>query len=221
LRDMKPTRQFAIVLVLMVAAASAAQYRDRQTWAERDQWERPAEVLDKLHVEAGSSVADVGAGEGYFTVKMAERVGPAGKVYAEDVDPVAVANLRKLAQDRGLKQVEVIEGSANDPKLPEAKLDAILVVNAYHEFRRHDAMLAAFRKALKPGGLLGIVDKAAERDASQPRESYERQHRLPESFVKEDLERDGFGSIHDERGFDGIGSREGEHWWFLVAQRPR
>jgi SAM-dependent methyltransferase len=142
-------------------------------------------------------------------------------VYAADVDPAAVANLRKLAQDRRLKQVEVIEGSANDPKLPEAKLDAILVVNAYHEFRRHDAMLAAFRKALKPGGLLGIVDKASERDASQPRESYERQHRLPESFVKEDLERDGFGSIHDERGFDGIGSREGEHWWFLVAQRPR
>src|SRR5512142_977555 len=134
--------------LLVFAAVATAQYRDRQTWAERDQWERPAEVLDKLHVQAGSSVGDVGAGEGYFTVKMAERVGVAGKVYAVDVDPSAVANLRKLAQERGLKQVEVIEGKPDDPRLPEGKLDAILVVNAYHEFRRHDAMLAAFRKAL-------------------------------------------------------------------------
>lgn len=215
------SRRFAIALLLVVAAAAAAQYRDRQTWAERDQWERPAEVLDKLHVQAGSTVADVGAGEGYFTVKMADRVGSNGKVYAEDVDPAAIANLRKLAQDRGLKQVEVIEGAADDPKLPEGKLDAILVVNAYHEFRRHDAMLAAFRRALKPGGLLGIVDKAADREPSQPRESYERQHRLPESFLKEDLERDGFTGVHDERGFDGVGSREGEHWWFVVAQKAR
>src|SRR4051794_23902241 len=123
-------RRFLVALVLLAAAIAAAQYRDRQTWAERDRWERPAEVLDKLHVQAGSTVADVGAGEGYFTVKMVERVGTTGKVYAEDIDPTTVANLRKLAQDRGLKQVEVIEGSADDPKLPEAKLDAILVVNA-------------------------------------------------------------------------------------------
>ena len=211
-------RLFGVLLIL--AAVAAAQYRDRQTWAERDQWERPAEVLDKLHVQAGSAVADVGAGEGYFTVKMAERAGTSGKVYAVDVDPSAVTNLRKMAQERGLKQVEVIEGKPDDPRLPEGKLDAILVVNAYHEFRRHDAMLAAFRKALKPGGLVGIIDKAAERDPSQPRESYERQHHLPESFAKEDLERDGFAAVHDERGFDGIGSREGEHWWFVVAQRP-
>lgn len=218
---MTRAQRVLIWFVVLLAAVATAQYRDRQTWAERDQWERPAEVLDKLHVQAGSTVADVGAGEGYFTVKIAERVGPSGKVYAEEIDPAAIASLRKLAQDRGLKQVEVIEGAADDPKLPEAKLDAILVVNAYHEFRRHDAMLAAFRKALKPGGLVGIIDKAADREASQPRESYERQHHLPESFVKEDLERDGFATIHDERGFDGVGSRAGEHWWFVVAQRPR
>jgi ubiquinone/menaquinone biosynthesis C-methylase UbiE len=217
---MSMARRFAVGVLLAVSLVAAAQYRDRQTWEERDRWERPAEVLDKLHVQAGSTVADVGAGEGYFTVKMAERVGANGKVYAEDIDSSAVANLRKLARERGFKQVEVIEGGADDPKLPEAKLDAILVVNAYHEFRNHDAMLAAFRKALKPGGLLGIIDKAAEREASQPRESFERQHRLPESFAKEDLQRAEFTAIHDERGFDGIGSREGEHWWFVVAQRP-
>jgi predicted methyltransferase len=217
---MKRRRVSAIALVMVVGAVCAAQYRDRQTWAERDQWERPAEVLDKLQVKAGGAVADVGAGEGYFTVKMAERVGPSGAVYAEDIDPAAVANLRKLARERGLKQVKVIEGSADNPALPEGKLDAILVVNAYHEFRRHDAMLAAFMKALRPGGLVGVIDKAAEREPGQPRESYERQHRLPESFVKEDLERDGFANVHDEPGFTGIGSREGEHWWFVIAKRP-
>jgi ubiquinone/menaquinone biosynthesis C-methylase UbiE len=210
-----------IFAVLALAVVAPAQYRDRQTWAERDRWERPAEVLDKLHVQAGSVVADVGAGEGYFTVKFAERVGATGKVFTEDIDPATIANLRKLAKDRGLKQVEVIEGDADDPRLPEGKLDAILVVNAYHEFRRHDAMLAAFRKALKPGGLLGIIDKAAEREPGQPRESYERQHRLPQLFLQEDLQRAQFAKIQVEPGFDGIGSREGEHWWFVVAQRPR
>jgi len=218
---MKRSRQVIVAVAAVLASVAVAQYRDRQTWAERDQWERPAEVLDKLQVKAGSTVADVGAGEGYFTVKMAERVGANGKVYSEDVDPGAVDNLRKVVQERGLKQVQVLHGAPGDPKLPEGKLDAILVVNAYHEFQRHDAELAAFLKALKPGGLVGIIDKAAERDPSQSRESYERQHRLPESFAKDDLRRSGFDDIHDERGFDAAGSREGEHWWFVVAQKPR
>lgn len=218
---MKRRRQFGLAfLLLLVALATTAQYRDRQTWAERDEWQRPDEVLDQLQVKPGSVVADVGAGEGYFTVKLAERVGASGTVYAEDIDPAAVANLRKLAQDRGLKQVTVIEGTADDPHLPGAKLDAILVVNAYHEFRRHDAMLAAFLKGLKPGGLVGIIDKAAELESGQPREIYERQHRMPESFLKEDLQRAGFADIHDERGFDGVGGRAGEHWWFVMAKRP-
>ena len=220
--DMRRRRKFAAALLAVIASVLAlAQYRDRQTWAERDQWERPAEVLDKLQINAGSTVADVGAGEGYFTVKMAERVGANGKVYSEDVDAGAVDNLRRLVRERGLKQVEVLHGAPGDPKLPEGKLDAILVVNAYHEFQRHDAELAAFLKALKPGGLVGIIDKAAERDPSHSRDSYERQHRLPESFAKDDLQRAGFAGIRDERGFDATGSREGEHWWFVVAQKPR
>src|ERR1051326_894730 len=106
---MRMKQKWSIVGLLIIVLAATAQYRDRQTWAERDQWERPAEVLDKLHVQAGSAVADGRAGEGYFTVKMAERVGASGKVYAEDIDPAALTNLRKLAQERGLKQVEVVE----------------------------------------------------------------------------------------------------------------
>ena len=82
-------------------------------------------------------------------------------------------------------------------------------------------MLRAFLRALKPGGRLGIIDKAAERAAGQSRESYERQHRLPEEFAREDLERDGFAAIHDEPALEPTGSRAGERWWFAVATKPR
>src|SRR5207253_10672723 len=98
-------------------------------------------------------------------------------------------------------------------------LDAVLIVNAYHEFRQHDAMLRAILRALKPGGLLGIIDKDdAPGDA---RAAYESRHRLPESFVRGDLEANGFADIHDRRGFEPADDHTGTKWWFVVAAKPK
>lgn len=171
--------------------------------------------MDALHINAGSSVADIGAGEGYFSDRMANRVGESGKVYAVDIDPGALRNLRELKSREHLQQVEVIEGAEDDPRLPANSLDAVLVVNAYHEFRQHDAMLHAIARALKPGGRLGIIEKADQ--PGEARETYERRHRLPEHFVREDLVRDGFSQIEKQPDFHPNGSREGEVWYFLVA----
>ena len=92
------------VALLFSCAALPAQYRDPDAWPQRDTWQHPAAVMDALHVTAGSTVADVGAGEGYFTDRMAERVGNTGKVYAVDVDPSALRNLRELKDRRHLPQ---------------------------------------------------------------------------------------------------------------------
>jgi predicted methyltransferase len=199
------------------AIALAAQYRDPETWEHRDTWQHPAEVLDALHIAPGSTVADIGAGEGYFTDRLAGRVGENGKVYAVDIDPGALRNLRELKAREHLQQVEVIAGAEDDPHLPANSLDAILIVNAYHEFRQHDAMLHAIAGALKPGAYLGIIEKADS--GTEARESYERRHRLPEHFVREDLARSGFTGVEKRPDFHPTGSRQGEVWYFLVAQR--
>jgi len=211
----RPLSTFALLFALLLAAP--AQYRD-QPWSERDQWARPSEVLDALGLKPGSAVADIGAGPGYFTFKLAERVGSDGKVLAVDVNEDAVRELRQKLADAGLKQVQVILSAPEDPKLPPESLDAALVVNAYHEFREHDRMLQAIRRALKPGGVLGIIDKAAA--AGHERSYYEERHELPQSFVRDDLAHNGFGNVREQNGFDPTSpSRRGEHWWFLVAAK--
>jgi len=207
-----------LLLPLVLLLAAAAQYRD-PNWQERDKWQRPAEVLDALDLHAGSSVADVGAGPGYFTFQMAKRVGADGKVYAVDVNDETVKELRNKLNDAGLKQVQVIHGAPNDPHLPPSSIDAALVVNAYHEFREHDAMLQGILRALKPGGVLGIIDKDSA--AGHERGYYEQHHQLPQSFVRDDLTRNGFTDLRDLPGFDPTESdRPGEHWWFLIANKP-
>jgi predicted methyltransferase len=202
--------------MLVVAQRNGTEPRD---WQERDRWQRPAEVMDALGLRPGSVVADIGAGRGYFTVHLAERVGNAGKVYAVDIDKSILRKLRDEAEKRKLPQIEVVEGTADDPHLPAGGLDAVLIVNAYHEFRQHDAMLQAIRHALRPGGVVGIIEKDA--DGGEKREAYESRHRLPSRFVRQDLAANGFGGIRDQRGFDPTGEHEGEKWYFLVAEKPQ
>ena len=85
-----------------------------------------------------------------------------GKVYAVDIDRQSLNDLHKLAAEHNLTQIEVIQGAPDNPHLPAGQLDAVLIVNAYHEFRQHDQMLQAIARALKPGGYFGIIEKADE-----------------------------------------------------------
>lgn len=173
--------------------------------------------MDALRLGPGSKVADVGAGEGYFTFHLAERVGREGRVYAEDIDSGVVGDLKSAAKQRGLSQVEVIQGTENDPKLPEGALDAVLIVNAYHEMDEHDAMLKGILRALKPGGLLGIIDKEAE--AGHPRSWYHSHHRIAEQVVKDEAKADGFDFAATRPGF--TRSDDSTRWYFLLFAKPR
>ena len=204
-----------LVLILLATSTITAQ-RWQEDWDERDKWQRPADVLDALGLHSGSSAADIGAGNGYFSYRMAERVGPSGKVYAVDIDKLTLEGLRDRAAREKVTQIETIFSAADDPKLPEGSIDAALIVNAYHEMREYDAMLQGIYRALKPGGRLGIIDE--DDRPGRPRSEYHSRHSISEEVVKEDAARNGLRFVTKERGFE-RGDRS-EDWYFLVFERP-
>lgn len=114
--------------------------------------------MDALGIADGAVVADLGAGGGWFTVRLARRVGPQGIVYAEDIQPQMIEAISRRIEREGLQNVRPVLGTPNDPKLPKGRLDAILIVDAYHELTDPVALLRNVRRALHPGGRLGIVD---------------------------------------------------------------
>jgi len=125
---------------------------------DRDVWQKPERIMDALGIADGSKVADVGAGGGWFTVRLARRVGPNGRVYAEDVQPqMREATQRRAARER-LGNIDYILGTATDPTLPKATLDAVLIIDAYGELPNPLLFLQNVRASLKPGGRVGIVD---------------------------------------------------------------
>jgi ubiquinone/menaquinone biosynthesis C-methylase UbiE len=107
----------------------------------------------------GSKVADIGAGEGFFTTRLAKVVGPAGRVFAVDIDDkYAIPKLKELVEKQSLTNVAIIHNKPDDPELPLRSLDAALMVNTYHEVEPYHEMLAHIRDSLKPGGRLVVVD---------------------------------------------------------------
>lgn len=125
---------------------------------DRDAWQMPDQIMDALGIADGSVVADLGAGGGWFTIRLARRVGPNGLVYAEDIQrQMLEATGRRVARE-GLRNVERVLGTPKDPKLAAGRLDAVLIVEAYHEMEEPVALLRNVAEALKPTGRLGVVD---------------------------------------------------------------
>jgi ubiquinone/menaquinone biosynthesis C-methylase UbiE len=130
---------------------------------DRDAWQRPDEVMDALGIAEGSVVADLGAGGGWFTIRLARRVGPNGKVYAEDIQHEMIEAMKRRVERLDLtKRVEFKLGDANDPKLPTGVLDAALIVDAYHEMEQPVTLLRNVAGSLKPTGRIGIVNFTKE-----------------------------------------------------------
>ncbi len=133
-------------------------------------------------------VGDVGAGSGYMSLKMAARVGPTGKVYAEDVQPEMLRLLRDNAKQAHVNNIETVQGNEADPKLPTGRLDLILLVDVYHEFSQPQKMLRGMRSALKPDGRLVLLEYRKE-DPSIP---IQPAHKMSVLEVKTEVEAEGF-----------------------------
>jgi predicted methyltransferase len=124
--------------------------RDRAGEAER--------VMDLLGIRSGMTVADIGAGNGYYTVRLAKRVGPQGRVFAEDIVPAYVDRLRGRVEAEGLGNVTVTLGTPHDPRLPTGEADLALLMHMYHEVEQPFGLLWHLHAALKPGGRVAVVD---------------------------------------------------------------
>jgi SAM-dependent methyltransferase len=131
---------------------------------DRDEWSKPDLIMDDLLIADGSVVADLGAGGGWFTIRLARRVGPNGLVYAEDVQTLMIEEIGRRVQREGLFNVVGVLGTASDPKLPRDFLDAVLIADAYHEMddpARPEVILTLLSnvaRSLKPQGHVGVVD---------------------------------------------------------------
>ena len=139
---------------------------------DRATWQKPEQIMDALNIADGSRVADIGAGSGWFTIHLARQVGPRGIVYAQDVQPQMMEAIRRRVQREGLSNVEVRLGTGASPNLPQAALDAVLVVDTYPEVDVDDRVtfLRNLAAALKPAGRLGIVNYKPGRGGPGPDE---------------------------------------------------
>jgi predicted methyltransferase len=171
--------------------------------------------MDALGVKAGGRVADIGSGFGYFTFRLAARVGAEGKVFAVDIDREAVNKVRERKERENLEQVEPILGESADPHLP-GDLDVVLIVDTYHEFRDYDRMMEAVFRALKPGGRLAIID--GEAPEGKPRTDYHRLHRIPAELVRKEVARHGFIFKESRPGF--YDAEYDKRMYFLIFESP-
>jgi SAM-dependent methyltransferase len=156
--------------------------------SERDAEEEPDNALDALGTLTGLTVADVGAGSGYFTVRLATRVGSKGRVYANDLQPEMLKMLMaRLASER-VTNVTLVHGAIDDPKLPPSSLDLVLMVDVYHEFSEPQKMLRGLRAALKPTGRLVLLEYRKE----DPNVPIRFEHKMSVDEARLELEAEGF-----------------------------
>ena len=165
--------------------ATDAKWLDRTV---REQQEEPDRALDLIGITPGMVVADVGAGTGYMTMRLARRVGPNGKVYASDLQPAMLQIIRDKARQQQLSNVEIVQGAEEDAKLPDNAIDLALLIDVYHEFWLPREMLRSIRRSLKPGGQLILVEYRKE-DPSIP---IAYTHRMSVAEARTEVEAEGF-----------------------------
>lgn len=179
---------------------------------ERIQEENPEEMLEQLGIKPGMVVCDMGCGDGYYTIELAKRVGPTGKVYAVDIQPEMLQELSRRCEQNALKNVDMILGLPHDPKLPgaakpsgdakangdpnenrepsvaEGTLDVILMVDVYHEFSNPVEMLSAMRRSLKKDGVIALVEFRGE----DPQVPIKPEHKMTKKQILKEYEANGF-----------------------------
>ena len=206
----------AACLTCLIGMSTAAQNRaaDEQ---RREQWQKVDAILMELGVRPGATIADIGAGDGFFTARLAKAVGFGGHVYAVDISDKALERLRTRLEEDGIRNVTIVKSEPNDPKLPERSLDGALIVNAYHEMTEHQSILSAVRRALKPDGRFVIVEPVRQSRRGRPRADEERDHEIDPEFLLQDARATGFRVMALR---DPFAVREGDAIYWLMTLEP-
>ena len=158
MRSARAGLYFRLVAIAIVAAACATA--PCLAAESRESWQQPERVIADLGLKAGASVADVGAGRGYFTFRLAAAVGESGKVYATDIDTKALQTLKDQAAKQNVKNIETVPGEPTDTKLAPASVDTVLLCDVLHhvDAAQRDALVKNIAAAIKPGGYFFIID---------------------------------------------------------------
>lgn len=169
----------------IAGVATDAGWMDR---AAREQEEAPEQALALIGIRPGMVVADVGAGSGYMTTRIAALVGPTGKLYANDIQPALLRILQDKVRAAHLTNVEIVLGSETETRLPDNAIDLALLVDVYHELWHPQEMLRSIRRSLKPGGELALVEYRKE----DPTIPIAPTHRMSVADARTEVEAEGF-----------------------------
>ena len=162
----------------------------------REQEERCSLMLDNLGIKQGLTICDMGCGNGFYTLKLAQMTGDTGRVYAVDIQPEMIKMLKARATEQGIRNISPVLGTYNDPRLPKGKIDLILLVDVYHEFSHPEPMLAAMRAALSPTGLCALVEFRAE-DEKVP---IKPEHKMTKEQILKEWPANGFKLVKEFEG---------------------
>jgi ubiquinone/menaquinone biosynthesis C-methylase UbiE len=196
------------------------------TWGQvaadsREKSEKVGEILAASRAEPGRRIADVGAGEGFYSLRIARAVGPTGRVTAVDVSEKHLEKLRARLQQDGVTNVDVVVGAVDDPRLPPDSFDAVLIYNAYHEMTTPEPILKSILVALKSGGRLVMSEPLHDNVRNATRAEQVKDHEIGPNFVQQELLAAGFEIIEhasDFLPFTSPGHKGG--FWLLVARKP-
>jgi SAM-dependent methyltransferase len=212
-------RCLAGVLGVVLVAVTTAVAVTQESGPEFERQNRVADIVRFLGAQPGSLVADVGAGDGAFTIPIARAVAPNGHVVAVDISESALNKLRDRAGREDVKNVDIVVGGIDDPHLPVDQVDAVLIHNAYHEMTEHEAMLRHVRAALKRDGRFVIVEPMHDSSLGLTREKQVAQHDIAIEIVDEELRAGGFEVVQRDASFIKFTGVPGG-FWLLVARRP-
>ncbi len=151
-------RNASLVALTVLAVSACSGWKSDRTPTRRDRWQHPERVVESLRIQPGDHVVDLGAGWGYFTFRLADAVGPAGRVYAVEIDEERARSLERAAREGGFSNVVVILAKPDDPLLPNGEIDLVFLCNAYHHIEDRVHYFDRLRVDLKRDGRVAIVD---------------------------------------------------------------
>ena len=177
----------------------------------REREEEPKKLLDALTIKPGQTVCDIGCGNGFYTLRLARRVGERGTVYAVDIQQEMLDGLTRRAERQAIHNIRLTRGSLIDPRLPAGTMDLVLMVDVYHEFSHPQQMLSAIRKSLKPSGRIVLVEFRAE----DPNVPIKPLHKMSKQQILKEIVPNGFRLDHQ---FDGL---PWQHMMMFVREERR
>lgn len=210
-----------LILSLTVNLSAQDQWKNvytKSAWADRDKWQKADELIRHLNLKSGSQVADIGCHEGYMTFKLSTVVGEKGLVYAVDVEQNKLDQLKINQRQSTVKNVIPVKGDYDDPNLPTNSLDAVVIVDTYHEMDDHDEILQHILMALKQGGRLVLCEPIANERRKMVRADQEKKHELGMSYALDDLSKAGFIILKKQDPFVDR-AEKGDKMWLVVATK--